>query len=255
MSFVINTNTTAGSSLISLSRNLYDMYRSAERLSSGLRINRASDDPAGLVISEQMRSQIASLGQEIDNISAGISKYQTVSGTVGGLRGKLTELRSLAIAASNEGFNSPESQEAYQMAAEDIVESYNYTVRNAEYNGSKTLDGSEHALADLGELAGIDLSSGDSAEASIEKIDEAIAEVDAAQIELGATQKNDLEHHRASLEIERQNLISAESQIRDVDFAMEYASFVGSLIRTQAAVAMVAHATLTGASVVNLFDL
>jgi flagellin len=252
---VWNSSYSRGTGLISLNRNLTDLYRSAERLASGLRINRASDDPAGLIISEQMRTRIASLQRHIDNITAGISKYETVSSTVGGLRSKLTELRSLAVGAMNEAGNTPEAQQAYQTAAQDIVASYNFTVRNAEYNGSKTLDGSTYALADIKELNGIDLSSAETAASSIEEIDQVIAELDSAQIDLGATQKNDLESHRASLQIERENLVAAESQIRDVDFAAEYSSFVGSMIRTQVAVAMVAHAALSGANVLNLLDL
>jgi flagellin len=248
-------NTANRISLISLNSSLRDLFRSAERLSSGLRINRASDDPAGLVISEQLRSRIASLNQEVENISAGINKYKTVSASVGELRSRLTELRSLAVAASNEAVNSEEAQAVYQNAAQDIMASYNFTVQNAEYNGSNTLDGSEGSLAAVDELTGIDLSSAEAAQISIGRIDEAIHELDEIQVELGSTQRHDLESRRLSLEIERENLIAAESQVRDADFGMEYVNLVAGMIRTRAAIAMVAHTALTGASIVNLFDL
>ena len=151
--------------------------------------------------------------------------------------------------------NSEEAQAAYQNAAEDIVASYNFTVQNAEYNGSRTLDGSAGSLASVDELSGIDLSSAETAQTSMERIDQAIHELDEIQVDLGSAQRNDLESRRLSLEIERENLIAAESQVRDADFGIEYANFVAGMIRTRAAIAMVAHTALTGASIVNLFEL
>jgi len=254
MSFFTGSSYSVGMSLIGLNSNLAVMYKSIERLSSGLRINSASDDPAGLVISEQFRTQIASLNQEIDNISSSINKYQTVSSTVSGLRSQLTGLRSLAIGAANEAGNSEGAQEAFAAAAEDIVDAYNSTVKNAQYNGAKTLDGSEQSLADVSGLADIDLSTPEAAAASIEHIDEAIAELDSVQIELGSTQQNELESQQASLEVTRQNLIAAESQIRDIDFAQEYSNYIANMIRTQATMSMIVHAALIGSSVVSLLD-
>jgi len=230
------------------------MLKTAQRLSSGLRINQASDDPAGLVISEQLRSQIASLNQEIDNISSNINKYQTVSSSVGGLREQLTELRTLAIGAANEGGNSPAAQEAFDSAAQQIVTSFNNTVDNAEYNGSQTLNGSEGSQANVSELVGIDLSTSASAEASIEYIDTAVAELDAIQIDLGSTQANGFESQLRSLEVTRENLTAAESQLRDADFTGEFTTFVGSQIRTQVSLAMLAHAMMSGSSIVRLFN-
>ena len=230
------------------------MLKAAQRLSSGLRINQASDDPAGLVISEQLRSQIASLNQEIDNISSNINKYRTVSSSVAGLREQLTELRTLAIGAANEGGNSPAAQEAFDKAAQQIVASFNNTVDNAEYNGSQTLDGSEGSPANVSELMDIDLSTAATAEASIERIDTAVAELDAIQIDLGSTQANSFESQLRSLEVTRENLTAAESQLRDADFVGEFTSFVGSQIRTQVSLAMLAHAMMSGSSIVRLFN-
>ncbi|HUV31838.1 MAG TPA: flagellin [Acidobacteriota bacterium] len=255
MGITLHSNLTNGLSLLSLTSNLSVLYKSAERLASGLRINRASDDPAGLVISEQLRSQIASLNSEIDNISSVISKYQTVSSTVGELRSQLTDLRALAVAAANEGGNSEEAQQAYNTAAGAIVNTFNSTAQNAEFNGSRTLDGSEGSLAEVSELTDIDLSTPQAAASSIQQIDGASAELDSVQTELGATQKNELESRRASLQVTRENLVAAESQVRDADYGMEYARFVSSMIRTQVAMAMVAHTALNGAGVVRLMGL
>ncbi|UCC44729.1 MAG: hypothetical protein JSU65_02025 [Candidatus Zixiibacteriota bacterium] len=254
MGLRIATNVSNTGVLYQLAAGFNAMTKHALRLSSGLRINSAADDPAGLVISEQLRCQIRSLGQEIDNLSANINRYRTVSSSVGQLRSQLTELRRLAIGAANEGGNSEAAQAAYDTAARDIVASFNATVKNAEYNGAKTLDGSEGSLVSISELTGIDLSTSEAAEASIGAIDEAISELDSAQIELGSTQKNELESRKASLEVTRQNLTAAESQIRDIDFAQEYSGFISSVIRTQTAMAMLAHHSLTGASVLKLFQ-
>ena len=254
MRISLQSSSVSGLSLFSLSSNMSVMLKTAQRLSSGLRINQASDDPAGLVISEQLRSQIASLNQEIDNISSNISKYQTVSSSVGGLREQLVELRTLAIGAANEGGNSPAAQEAFDSAAQQIVTSFNNTVDNAEYNGSQTLDGSEGSQANVSELMDIDLSTTAAAEASIEHIDTAVAELDAIQIDLGSTQANGFESQLRSLEVTRENLTAAESQIRDADFAGELTSFVSSQIRTQVSLAMLAHAMMSGSSVVSLLN-
>lgn len=240
--------------LFSLAQNYTALYRSTERLSSGLRINHAADDPAGLVISEKLRSQIASLNQEIDNLSLSINKYQTVSDSVVTLRSKLTDLRSLAVGAANEGVNSASAQSAYAASADDIVESYNSTIDDAEFNGSPTLDGSEHALADVSRLDGIDLSSTEGAAAAIERIDRAVEELDHIQMDLGATQKNDLESRQASLEITRQNMVAAESMVRDVDYAEEFTNRMSFLIRTRVATAMLAQSMMSGSTVLKLFE-
>jgi flagellin len=252
MGMSIRTDLGTTMAIIGMNANLNDMYTALARLATGKRINWAKDDPAGLVISKQLQSQIASLNQEIDNISGNINKYQTVSSSVIELRDDLTELRSLAIGAANAGFNSEEAQEAYAIAAEAIVNTYNRTISNAHYNGMATLDGSEGSLASVTELTGIDLSSPEAAAASLELIDAATSELDRITIDLGATQKNDLESRRQSLEVTRQNLAAAESVITDADYAAEMANFTAGLIRAQASMALMGHSLLTSKSVLGL---
>jgi len=129
-----------------INQNSANLFAAMEKLSSGLRINRASDDPAGLVISEQLRAQIASMNQEIENISANINKYHTADSLVGALREQLIELRSLAVGASNTAFNSDDAQAAYTRSAELMADGYNRIAANFEYNGAKLFDGSEGSL-------------------------------------------------------------------------------------------------------------
>ncbi len=238
----------------SLYRSQRDILQSLVRLSSGLAINSAADGPADMVISEQLRSQIASLNQEIDNISMNINKYEYASSVTGQLREKLTDLRSLAVGAANTGGNSDAAQAAYEASQVSIVASYNFVIDTAEYNGSKLFDGSDESLAVIDKLEGVDFSTAEAAEASITVIDNAIEQLDQVQTELGATRKNELESQRASLEVSRENLIAAESSLRDVDYAMEFADFIGSMIRFQAGVSLMSHSWVKAESVIKLFD-
>ena len=238
----------------SLYQSQQDMLLSLARLSSGLAINSAADGPADMVISEQLRSQIATLNQEIDNISTNINKYEYASSVTAQLREKLTDLKSLAVGAANTGGNSDAAQAAYEASQVSIVASYNYVIDTAEYNGSKLFDGSEGSLAVIDKLEGIDFTSAESAEASMSVIDDAIEQLDSVQVELGATQKNELESQRASLEVSRENLIAAESSLRDVDYAMEFANFISSTIRLQAGVSLMTHSWVQADSVIKLFN-
>jgi len=255
MSVSIRTDLSSRLVVAGFNQNLSALYGSLERLSTGRRINSASDDPAGLVISKQLQSQIATLNQEIQNITATIGKYQTVSGSVNELRGQLTELRTLAVGASNAAFNDEAVQEAYATAAESLVNTYNRSIAGAHYNGTPTLDGSEGALASVTALEGIDLSSPENAVAAIETVDEAASELDQTMIELGAAQKNDLESRRQSLEVTRQNLEAAESAITDTDYAMEMSLFTAGLVRSQATLALLGHSFLTNQGAVSLLQM
>ncbi len=250
----IRTDLGARLAAAGFSGNYADLYSSMERLSSGRKINHASDDPAGLVISEQLQSQIASLNQEIENIGAVIDKYQTASSSVGELRGSLTELRSLAVAAANSAGNSAEAQEAYDTAATALTNSYNRTIANAHYNGAAILDGSEGSLAEVAQLEEIDLSSPEAAVATMEKIDDAASQLDDVTSTLGATQKFDLETQKQTLEVTRQNLEAAESTLADTDYAVEMSQFTSALIRSQVTMALLGHSFMSNRNVLSLFS-
>jgi len=235
---------------IGLSVNALD--RSAERLASGLRINRASDDPAGLVISEQMRSRIASLNQEIENTTGLLNKYRTADSAVVQMRRSLTELRTYAVAAANEGGLDEGARAAYQSAADNLVGSYNYMIDTTSFGTQVLLDGSSSAVVDLAKLESLDLSSAESAEAAISGIDEQIEQVDGQLAEIGSRQANEFESRLSNMRIEVQNLSAAESQIRDVDYLAEYASFIKNSLAVQAGVALLAHTSQTSQSLLSL---
>ncbi len=231
-----------------INRSSKSLFSSMEKLSSGLKINRASDNPAGLVISEQLRAQIASLGQEIKNIDANMNKYATADAMVGVMRDQLVDMRAMAVGAANTAFNSPEAQIAYQRSGELLAESYNRQIENAEYNGSKLFGGSE------GSVANIDFSTADTVEASIVKIDKAMAQLDTVQIEIGAKQKNEFEAMRASKMVTRENLIAAESSLRDTDFGSEFINMVKSSLQMKVGLALMAHSKINAQTILKMFS-
>jgi len=245
-------------SALNISRNLdlttISMFKTMNKLSSGLRINSASDGPAALVISERMRSQIASLNQEIENTSIAINKYQTTDSALQDLRGNLNEIRTLAVAASNTGVNDAAMQEAYQREADDLVQSYNRIVETSSFGNQKLLDGSSGAPANVPKLDKFDLSTAEAAGNSIAAIDDAVTRLDQNIADIGATQKNSLESHLSNLRIEAQNLTAAESQIRNTDYAAEFASLIRDQLLVSSAVSLLSHSALTPRLVLNLLS-
>jgi flagellin len=248
----INYNPDSARGTYGLNRSYQSLLKTMEKLASGLRINRASDDPAGLVISEQMRSQIASLNQEIENTSLSIRKYNTADATVGQLHTVLQGVRSMAVGAANEGFNDQAAQDAYQAAADRAVENYNRIIETAGFNNANLLDGSEGSLVDLPQLGRIDLSDSQHAQQSLEQIDQALSRLDQAQVEIGSTQKYELEAKRSNLEVTVQNLTAAESEIRDTDYPMAVVEMIKSEIQVKAAIALLAHSQVNHRAVLSL---
>ncbi len=238
----------------SINTGYSNMLRSIERLASGSRINRASDDPADLVISEQLRSRIASLNQEIENTGNLINKYETASSSVMEMRRQLTELRTTAVAAADGGFINDTQRAALQAEADNLTESFNRNIEQGQFNNMNLFDGSTGSLADIADLAQVDLSSPAAAADAIAAVDEKIAEIDSVQINLGSTVKNDLESTRASLEVTKQNLIASESQLRDLDFVKEYSNFMAESIRTRVGMSLLSHSFLQSETVLSLFS-
>jgi flagellin len=243
---------------LNLSRNIGLTYKflgkSMEKLASGLRINHAADDLAGLIISEQMRTRLASLNQEIENISNQVNKYETAGSALLQLRGQLTELRSLAVAAANEGGLDESSRQAYQDEADNIVSSYNSLIDNAQYGRQNLIDGSEGSVAGGNKINHLDLSDAQAAGEAIEYIDEEISQLETVIANVGATQKYSLESRLNNLRIESENLTAAESQIRDLDYAIEYANFVKHQILLQSNMSLLAHAAMSPGTVLLLMN-
>ena len=142
MSLRINHNISAINGHRNMVKNDAAVSKSLERLSSGLRINRAADDAAGLIISEQMRSQLTGLHQAIANSEQAVTLVQTAEGALDEVSNLLNKARSLAIHAANEGLNDQNALVADQSELDNLVDSVNRIAANTQFGTKKLLDGS-----------------------------------------------------------------------------------------------------------------
>ena len=172
MSLRINQNVAAINSHRNLAANQAKMAKTLEKLSSGLKINQAADGPAALVISEQMRAQIAGLNQAIDNSETAVSMVQTTEANMSEIANLLTSIRQLAIHASNEGVNDEVMLEADQKEIENALETINRIASQAQFGNKRLLDGTQGAsgttTGDNLEFVGANLQTGDSREHGFE---------------------------------------------------------------------------------------
>ena len=272
----INHNISALNAYRNLATNTTNTNKNLEKLSSGLRINKASDDAAGLAISEKMRSQIRGLNMAERNALDGVSLIQTAEGSLSSVHEMLQRMRELAVQSANGTFED-QDREAIQEEFNQLSQEIDRVSENTEFNELPLLNGSKggnggpleldfHIGANEGqtitleiqkmsaEELGIDslnVQSSDAAATAISKIDAAIAKVSAERSNLGAVQ-NRLEHTITNLQTMSENLTSAESRIRDVDMALEMTEFTKNTILNQAAQAMLAQANQLPQGVLQL---
>jgi len=149
MSLRINTNIAALNAHRNLVNSNNSLSKSMQRLSSGYRINQGADDPAGLVISEQFRAQIAGLNQAIENSEGSINMIQTAEGALTEINTLLTSMRELAIHAANEGFNDEDQLAADQAEITNALETIDRIAANTQFGTKKLLDGSKENVASI----------------------------------------------------------------------------------------------------------
>ncbi len=149
MSLRINNNIAAIDAHRNLTLTTRQLSGSMEKLSSGFRINRASDDPAGLVISEQFRAQIAGLGQAIENSEGSINMIQTAEGALNEISNLLISMRELAIHAANEGFNDSDQLAADQAEIANAIKTIDRIAANTQFGTKKLLDGTKDNVATI----------------------------------------------------------------------------------------------------------
>ncbi|WHZ57512.1 flagellin Hag [Metabacillus hrfriensis] len=251
--------------------------KSMEKLSSGMRINRAGDDAAGLSISEKMRGQVRGLDQASRNAQDGISLIQTAEGALGETHSILQRQRELIVQAGNGGTLAPEDLTAIKDEITQLNTELDGISTRTEFNGKKLLDGSFAKDFQIGANAGQQLSltidngtalagfsSTDLAmdalaldgvkanfDLDIAKVDAAIGKVSASRSKLGANQ-NRLEHTINNLNNASENLTAAESRVRDVDMAKEMMNQTKNSILSQAAQAMLAQSNQMPQGVLQL---
>ena len=284
MALTTNNNLMAYNATRNLSTHYSNLSTSVRRLSSGLRVDTAADDAAGLAIRELMRADIAGMKQGIRNANDAISLIQTADGALQVIDEKLIRMKELAEQAATGTYNSTQRliiDSEYQAMASEITRIANAT----DFNGVKLIDGTlsgSHVgsgLVSTGALkihfgvgndsaedyyyiaigsatasslgvgnqsdeldpAGFSISTQEAAQKSLTAINDAITSKDNIRAALGAMQ-NRLENTVSNLQIQAENLQSAESQISDVDVATEMTTFVKNQILTQSAVAMLSQA-------------
>lgn len=142
MSLRINNNPMSVNGINNLQKNSMMVGKSMEKLSSGLRINRAADDAAGLVISEQMRAQITGLSTAISNSETAVNMVQTAEGALDEMNTVLNKARSLALQAANEGANDTPQLVANQSELDNIISSITRIAENTQFGTKRVLDGS-----------------------------------------------------------------------------------------------------------------
>jgi flagellin len=274
MALRINTNPVSLRAQQNLAKAQGALTSNVERLSSGLRINRAGDDAAGNSISSKLSSDVRGLKQASRNTNDAISVIQTAEGAMNEINGLLTRMRELAVQSSNGG-TMTSSERAYIDQEFQLLESeINRIVNVTEFNGQKLIDGNMSSgvnfqvgmnntandriilsVADSDSTAlGLNddvLTSQTGAQAAINALDTAIQSVATSRGTLGTTQ-NRLTVTLTNLANMHENLSAANSRIKDVDVASESASMTRNQILQQAGVAVLAQANSLPQSALSL---
>ena len=278
MAISINTNVGSLNAQRNLNRTQTSQARNLARLSSGLRINQASDDAAGLAISEKLNSQVRSLSQAQRNANDAVSLLQTAEGAMNETSGLLIRMRELSVQSANDTVGSTERQ-FLQNELSDLRDEVNRIAEVTEFNGTKLIDGTAtsltfqvginnttndrisvgindmHATA-LGTSAAANLSTVNintitGAQSALSVLDDAITDVSAGRAELGAVQ-NRMAVSIQNLATAGENLAAANSRIRDADIAQESAALTKNSILMQAGVSVLAQANQQPALALSL---
>jgi flagellin len=255
MSLRVNTNVEAFNAHRSLEATQYSQSKSMEKLSSGLRINRAADDAAGLAISEKMRAQTRGLAQAQRNSLDGISLVQTSEGALNEMHSILQRVRELSVQRAN-GTLSTSDQSAIDTEVGQLTAELSRINSNTKFNGLDVMTGSFtfQVGANSNESIGLTITQLDFSSISagdISSIDNALSSVTDNRTKLGAVQ-NRLEHTINNLGVFQENIASAESRIRDVDVAAEMVNQTKLQILSQSGTAMLAQANQGAQGVLSL---
>ena len=263
----INHNILSLTAQRNLNSNQMQLDTAVNRLSSGLRINQAWEDPAGLAISERFRAQISSLQEAERNANYDINLLQTAEGALGVIDEKLVRLRSLAVQAAN-GSISDDDRAIVDTEFQALKSEISRIASVTNYNGINLLNGDysnttirfhiginaaansdyydinllEMTSSSLG-LDGIGVTSTTAATAALTAIDGAIDSKDTERTRIGSYVER-LQNTILNLQISHENATKSESQIRDADIAAEMSNFTKSQILMQSGVAMLSQANM-----------
>ena len=283
---VINHNMSAMFAQRSQGIQDLNQQKSMEKLSSGMRINRAGDDASGLAVSEKMRAQIRGLNQASQNASNGISFIQTTEGYLQETTDIMQRIRELAIQSSN-GIYSEEDRMQIQVEISALVSEVDRIASSAQFNGMNMLTGrfarptgenvvtgsmwfhiganmdqrmqiyigtmSSTALGirEIGSETKISLATPEEANRAIGVIDEGLKKINKQRADLGAYQ-NRMEMAVKGLDVSAENLQASESRIRDTDMASQMVEFTKNSVLQQAGTAMLAQANSQSQNILSL---
>ena len=282
---IINHNLSAMYANRILKFRGWDITKDIEKLSSGMKVNKAGDDASGLAVSEKLRSQIRGLNQAERNIENAISLVQTTEGYLQETQDILHRVRELAVQSSN-GIYSDFDRMQIQVEVSQLIDEVNRIASHAEFNrmpliqGDFAVDSAEgkemwfHVGANMdqriqvfigtmtAQALGLEQAQGDpegraniadtnAANQAIGTVDVALDKVSRQRADLGAYQ-NRMEHAAKGVSIAAENMQAAESVIRDTDMAEQMVSYVKNQILIQAGTAMLAQANLKTQSVLQL---
>jgi flagellin len=272
MSLVINSNVSSLSAQRRLNKTTSLLQRSFQRLSSGLRINSAKDDSAGLSISTRFSSQIRGLNQATRNANDGISLLQVAEGALEEVDSALQRIRELSIQASNDTYTSADRSNL-QDEVDQLVAEINRINSTTQFNGMNVLNGSfagktlqvgaySGQAISVAIASGVGVSAGAvgasvsigtqaAANSAIDSIDNAIDSISTVRASLGALQ-NRFESVVNNLANQAENITEAQSRIQDADIAAETAALTRNSILQQAGTAILAQANQQPAMALSL---
>ena len=261
MALTINTNVASLNVQRNLSSSNTNLATSLQRLSTGLRVNSAKDDAAGLAISERFTAQVRGLNQGARNAADGISLAQTGEAALKEVASNVQRIRELAVQSAN-GTNSQDDRDALQLEVDQLVEEIDRVIGDTTFNGQALLDGTggtagtltfqvgantgdsvDIVTSDLSAGAGMtaiaaaDISTVGGANTVLTNAEAALKEISDARATFGAAQ-NRFESVITSAQTASENLSAARGRIVDADFAAETATLTRNQILQQAGVAM-----------------
>ena len=284
MSMSIRTNVAAMASIANLSKTQGSLSSSLEKISSGLRINRAADDAAGLGVATRFETDNTSLKQAMRNTNDGISMIQTAEGSLDQLTNILIRVRELTVQAANDTYStSDRSMIGTEMT--ELMDEYNRITSTSSFNDQSLLDAtstvsiqvgidgsaanridfvlsdfatSGGAIASLGAVfttitAGTSSTSVAVAQGNLDDLDKAITELSTRRATLGSLQ-NRFENALSEASSLSSNITASQSQIMDVDYASESANMTRFQIQQQAGVAALAQAKAMPQSIISLLN-
>jgi flagellin len=272
----INTNLNSLNAQRNLSSSQGALSIAMQRLSSGLRVNSAKDDAAGLAIAERMNSQVRGMNVAARNANDGISLSQTAEGALGKIGDAMQRMRELAVQSAN-GTNNAQDRDNLQAEFQQLNDEVGRIVSGTKFNGTFLFDGSSTSFtfqvgagtdatdtlsintvdltATVAALGALSIAGADStgAVAAMDALDTGIIDTTTARATFGAAQ-NRFDSVIGSLQVFAENLAAARGRIMDADFAAETAALSRAQILQQAGNAMVAQANQLPQQVLTLLQ-